>query len=222
MFLSLNRGSRFSKGLTILEMVVVLAVIAVILAFVAPATLSSSAANSLTAQGDHLYNQLTLARQTAITENRMIEVRFYNTVNKDEATLDTRTRTRSFVLVGTGDDGNPEKVSSIYNFEKQVVISSAAGLSTLTDEDSEGLNTGTNSDDILPNHPSSTSYTSFTFLPSGSTNLGDTSDGIDDTWHLTLTSATDDDLAIGTGETPKNYYTIQVSPHLGSLQRYRP
>lgn len=73
---SLLHSSR-SSAFTLVEVVVVLAIVTIIFAIGAPYTFSSMQAASLTSVGDTIMQKISLAQQRAVTENRVTALQFY-------------------------------------------------------------------------------------------------------------------------------------------------
>jgi uncharacterized protein (TIGR02596 family) len=67
----------FLHGFTLVEMVVVVAIAALIFTFATPYTLSAIQAASLSSAGDSLLHKLSLAQQRAVTQNKPVGVDLY-------------------------------------------------------------------------------------------------------------------------------------------------
>lgn len=197
---------------TLIELLMVIALIAIILAFVVPATNNILHGNDLTRAGQMVSDRLSLVRQMAIARNHKIEVRFYyyadpmsgSTTNALRAIqsfeMDTAT---SFVAL--------EKVQQL---PSGIIIDSGTTLSSIVPSPTSfslGTSAGMPS---IPRANYNYSYFAVHFLPNGSTDLLPTSD-----WFLTLHELNKGD---NLKKPPPNYITIDIDPVGGSLKTFRP
>ncbi|OYW71092.1 MAG: hypothetical protein B7Z37_28725, partial [Verrucomicrobia bacterium 12-59-8] len=75
----LRRGSHPAPaGFSLVELLVVVALVTMIIAVAAPYTLSAIQSANLTSAGDTLMQKLALAQQRSLTENRPVGVEFYH------------------------------------------------------------------------------------------------------------------------------------------------
>jgi uncharacterized protein (TIGR02596 family) len=211
--LKINRSRQrqcFRAGFSLVELLVVIAVIAVVMAFSMASFSTFSGATLLKRTGDHLIGFLAQARQDAIAGNSHVEVRFYQPRD-----LDAFDPQWSVLTVRENQDGTHRAVGSPYHFPDGLILNQSEALSSLIgglvkQPDTENLITASSSEPRF--------YTSFRFYSNGSTNLPVTSNG--DTWHITLMVSNN-----GNGsepEPPSNFFTIKVDPFTGTVRTFRP
>ena len=66
-----------SRAFSLVELLVVMAVIAIVAGFAVPAVTTMLKGSQLTQGSQMVVDQIALARQTALSRNRSVEVRFY-------------------------------------------------------------------------------------------------------------------------------------------------
>ena len=75
--MKLKAHSLASRAFSLVELLVVVAVIAIVAGFAVPAVTTMLKGSQLTQGSQTVVDQIALARQTALSRNRSIEVRFY-------------------------------------------------------------------------------------------------------------------------------------------------
>ncbi len=213
------------SAFSLIEMMVVLGVVGLLLAFAAPNLFSLITANSLTGEGTVLRNQLTLAQQNAVSKSADVEVRFFKFA--DESAAETEDRFRGYQLFQFNLEGEMAPTSGFFRIKAPVMIHEE--LSTLLQPNAEtssvdkkyGFTSPTEGEYDAPTGPGgeqvSTEYISFRFRPDGSTDLPYRSEG-EDTWYITLVQG---EGAINSNE-PDNYLCLQVNPYNGQVSEFRP
>jgi len=212
------------RGFSLIEMMLVLAVVGLLMAFAAPNLFSLITANTLTSEGTLLRNQLTLGQQKAVSKSADVEVRFFKLANLSAAR--TEPTFSAFQLFQYSEYGRLIPVSAFFRIRTPVAINE--GLSTLlqpgigsTKEDKKfGYDSPRAGVYDAPTGkggaPSPTPYVSFRFRPDGGTDLPAKAGG--DTWYLTLVQG---EGAADSME-PSNYVCLQVNPHNGQIEEFRP
>ena len=215
----LKRNTR--AGFSLIEMIVVVGIIAVIATFVVPAASTVIRGSQLTQASQVLSDQISLARQQAITKNHAIEVRFYRFADNEqpgeEVDKPETGQYRAIQLFEVLENGTAVPMGKINRLPSTVVINDGE-LSTLIDSQGNSPQTPKDPLDSDPELPRGVKkkykYVSFRFLPDGSTNLMP-----NENWYATLHSLTDEVQ----GDTPPaNFFTIQVDPVSGTTKNYRP
>ena len=84
------------RGFSLIEMMVVLTVVSILLAFAAPNLFSLISSSTLSGEGTVIQNQLTLAQQMAVSKSADVEVRFFKM--KDESAALNEEAFRAFQL----------------------------------------------------------------------------------------------------------------------------
>lgn len=217
--------SRRVSAFSLIEMMVVLGVVGLLLAFAAPNLFSLITANSLTGEGTVLRNQLTLAQQNAVSKSADVEIRFFKFA--DESAAETEDRFRGYQLFQFNLEGEMAPVSGFFRIKAPVMIHE--DLSTLLKTGAQasevdkkfGFVSPTSGSYEAPTGPGGeqemTDYIAFRFRPDGSTDLPYRSEG-EDTWYITLVQG---EGAINSTD-PDNYLCLQVNPYNGQVSEFRP
>jgi uncharacterized protein (TIGR02596 family) len=199
------------NGFSLMELLVVMALITIILTFAIPATTSMMKSNSLTQGSQALVSSLALARQTAIAKNRNVEVRFLKF--KDEEQGDTTEEFRGIQTVEIMSSSRAQPLGRLEKLPASVIINSTPELSSILDTGRRRERNGTES---LGRLGTDYSYMAIRFRPDGSVDLAP-----DETpWFLTLHEQRGGEAPTATP--PANFVTIEIDPFTGALKFYRP
>lgn len=204
------RATRARGGFSLIELISVIAVIAVVTVLAAPAFIGVSAGVELGVSATTVADTLSLARQTALSSNRPVEVRFY-TVPAPKGTPGTTIAVGLFRI----DDSGPTQIRQLAWLEKRVRMATTERFASLL------TGTQTASGPLTPLDPTGATtypYHYFQYRPDGSTNLAATAPG-DDTWHVMLHLATRPPTE---SAPPANYATVQLDPVTGRTKIFRP
>lgn len=226
-----NIASKTRRGFSLIEMLIVIGIVGLLLAFAAPNLFSLIGANSLSGEGTVIRNQLTLAQQLAVSKSADVEVRFFNI--SDEASGRADQAFRAFQLFQYNQRGDMVSISNFFRIRPPVMIHE--GLSPLLDANQ--ANNASKSDKkfgfVSPREgecpapvgvdgtPKMSDYVAFRFRPDGSTDLPNKSQGSGDkdTWYLTLVQG---EGVENQGGTPDNYLCLQINPYNGQISEFRP
>ena len=205
-----------SRAFSLIEMLIVVSVVGILLAFAAPQLFSLVQSTSLTSEGTALRNKMSQAQQIALSQNTDVEVRFFKM--KDAGNAETVPAFRAFQFYRYNQYGQLLPVSQFYRIRPPIVINEP--LSTL-------VNSAGSDKSISPSSGSAAipvvsdletfDYVSFRFKPDGSTDLPGRAKGGGDTWYITLTKGLPTDPTV-----PNNYFTVQLDPFNGRVTSYRP
>lgn len=201
------------KAFTLVEMLAVLAILAIFTAVTVPGLSSMVRDYNLMDAGNRIVGELNQARQTAISRNQCVEVRFY----LDNA--DHQYDCMISLIPATADAGNQWLERPLFLPMKVVFNTSNANYSPLiTTTTGTSPKAGTDNDPDSPSLLRGESYVAFHFRPDGSTDLD--ADAWSDAWCLTL-----DNIGgtAGKGGAPAvNYVTILLDPVVGRTRLYQP
>lgn len=213
------------RGFSLIEMLIVLGVVGLLLAFAAPNLFSLINASSLTGEGTLLENQLTLAQQEAVSKSADVEIRFFKLADESAAQVDEAYR--AYQLYQFNAEGEMIPISSFFRIKPPTAIHETlstllqTGLGNRKDEKygfispREGRSKAPTGDGGTMQD---TSYMAFRFRPDGSTDLPFRSGQARDTWYITLVQG---EGALNSSS-PDNYVCLQVNPYNGQISQFRP
>ena len=204
------------RAFTLVEILVVIAIIAILAAIITPAVSGIIASTELTVASGTVADTLNLARQTALGANRAVEVRFYKLPKKGAAAgspaADLAYRG---IAIFRLDDTGPRQIGTVVRIEGSVECADDQKYGTLlfhTEQD-EGTLPGGSAD-------SNEKFTYHRFLirADGTTSLPVTAppSGSGDTWHIMLHASHQP------AKDAANFATIQLDPETGRARVLRP
>ena len=204
--------SRSCRAFSLIELLAVIALMGILAAIVVPSIRGVSSATELSVSAASIVDTLNLARQTALSANRPVEVRFYEVPRSGDQTLAYRA-VGVYIIGETG----PTPIGRLTFLRNNVVMADTDAFGTLL----RGLPAG---EEALPTvDPSGTktfNYRTFTFRTDGSANLSRTTTlGGGDTWHLMLYDKT---RPLVGNTAPANHVTIQLLPDTGRTRTFQP
>jgi uncharacterized protein (TIGR02596 family) len=209
------------QAFTLIELMVVIAVVALLMAAMAPMVFSTLASSKLTAAGETLAAQISYARQRAVSANEEIEVRFYAYDDPELPGTEVNYLAMAVVKVtippgSTGSAGGipvGQVIGDVYYLPTGIALGRSNALSPAI------LSTGASN----PESPdrenvirkATATFRGFRFLPDGSSNLPPTPARC----YVTLV---EERYAGAQSEIPKNFFAIQIDPANGRTTTYRP
>lgn len=205
------------RAFSLLELLVVIAIIGILAGLVAVST-GGMRGNQLTQAGQMITGELSLARQTATSRNRSIEVRFLRLSDPANPDPAQSSRFRAIQTFQVEESGAVKPLGKLRRLPGGVIIDSGLALSTILDPASRTARTGAHSS---PAMGGDYEYFSVRFRPDGSTDLPPISGGVNQLWYLTLHGETAGDN-LGAGDLPPNFWTIQIDPVTGTTRNHRP
>jgi len=207
-----------AKGFTLIELLAVVAIMILIMAMVVPAFRSVGRATNLTAGANMVVDQLNVARQTALSQNCLVQVRFYKLPGPTDGTNATAYRAmRIFTYDPTGTVATP--LTSVKYLPTGAIMVSGA-FSTLLGPSYPGTSLApTTGTENLPGFNNAT-YVAFQFRPSGGTSL-DPNGVNNDKWFISFKLETDPVPASG-AKPANNFITAALDPVSGRLHVFRP
>ena len=218
-------AAALSRALTLVEMMVVMAIIIILITLVVPSMTSVLRANALTQGSQDIIGQLNLARQQALTMNHPVEVRFYQyadpNVGGEIAGEPATGKFRALQTFAVSDTGAALPINKVEHFPVTFMIDSGSTLSSLLAQATEGATSApvlTKSPQTynIPVADKAFNAVAFRFNPDGSTNLGTAPNG---GWFITSHQIQYGDRQ---SKVPPNFATLQIDPSNGALREFRP
>jgi uncharacterized protein (TIGR02596 family) len=229
--------NRRRSAFSLVELLIVVAIIGIIAGFGVPAVTGVLRGSALTQAASQLTDNLGLARQHAITKNRVIEVRFYRFGDPEqpgEKPADPSTGNfRAFQYFEVNESGVIVPVGKYQRLPDTMVMNPGEKLSTLLAEDPRRLVKSSDplfNKSVNPELPRGVGqkydYVWFHFNPDGSTDLpplgtkGKNSDG--GRWYITVHSIADLARTDNNNKPPPDFFTWMVEPVSGTSKTFRP
>jgi len=232
-------GRRGEAGFSLIELMVGLGVTLVFAAFAVPATTTILRGSQLQQGSQILVDQLSLARQYALSKNHPVEVRLIRfadpevpgEVDASGVSTPAKGNYRAIQIMETLDTIDPTNNDFVrLPLDKpqvlpQSIVMSKGAFSTLIPENPQAppnmpaQSTASSRDPVLPRKiGNSYDFMWFRFLPDGSTNLPAQSTlDADGAWCITLYNINDPPATL-----PKNFFTLQIDPVSGAIKQFRP
>lgn len=201
-------------GFTLIELIVVCAIIVILIVLVVPAVTTIGRGSAITNAGSMLVDQLNLARQTALTQNRMVEVRFYLL----PAETGSAEAVRAFELFLYDEAGRTTSpLGKINHFPTGVVAMADVVFSTILSDETNDR--GPEKAIVPALNDREVHYKSLRFRPGGATDLNPNGTSTGDKWFVSVRSEND---AVVTGRPANNYMTVMLDPVSGRIRTFRP
>lgn len=219
-----------AAAFTLIEMLVVVTIIVLLLAFSTPALMRTMQATRLSSAGDSLMGAISEAQQIAFSQNTPVEIRFF----KYPEGLDKEENFRSYQIFKVTqqftDNGTLQEklvpVGNLVRLTDSVIIAPDAKLSPILDggelkDEREGGDNGYSG-------VSDAHYNALRFMTDGSCRtVGVTNSGMavltyESLPQSFLTVTTESGQPITVDNLPKNFYTIQIDPFTGKARNYKP
>jgi len=215
-----KKRSGYHQGFTLVELLVVVAIMAIIVSASIPSVIGVLRSSRLTTGSSQLVNHFAMSRQYAMANNCEVEVRFYelpDAGNSSSTTPSVYRAYQSYALSSSGSSATA--ITKLLFMPDQICISNNTTVSSLLNPLSPPyFVAGTTAGTALGIFPASSySYTSFHFKPDGSTDLNPSSA---QTWCLSLVNQHDANQ--GTTGLPNNFITLQIDALTGRVRYFRP
>lgn len=197
-----------TKGFSLTELLVVIALMAILMAAAVPGTNSLLENNNITQTGQLLADQFAMARQAASVRNRTVEIRLFKLPVQS-------TKLYSAVQLWAPDTttGTLAPINRLVTFPKNVILSENSAYSPFLSK----LATATMSATAGP-MLANAAYATLRIRPNGI--VEPTPANVTDRANLFFTVL---NYRFATTTTlPNNYATVQLNPDTGSAQIYRP
>ena len=205
---------RIVLAFTLVELLTVMAVISILIAIVAPTAIQVLKGNNLTQSGEMVSDQFVLARQSALSSNRTVQMRFYQL----PTAVPGATPYNAVQCFRMDDNGTATPLTKVQPLKNNIIFSADKNYSSLITPPS-GNPTISGTDKIPAYGDQKCNYVGFQFLADGSTDLDPTAAKNYGGWFVTLLDTT---LPVPTSEPPRNYYTLRVEALDGHTRLFRP
>lgn len=204
---SLFKMLHAKAAFSLVELLVVIAVIAMLMSVIAPAAVSLLNSVNLTHAGQIVADQIVMARQAASASNRNVEIRFIKVGTGASADY------TAFQIMVPGSSGDMVALGKVVTLPQGIAVCQNEALSPPFADPQLAL-TGT-----MPFNggASSVPYTGFRIRPSGEVEpVPSTSNR--SKLYLTLAAT----RYVNANSAPANYVTVQINPDSGTVILYRP
>nr|WP_294401278.1 Verru_Chthon cassette protein D [Prosthecobacter sp.] len=196
-------------GFSLVEMVIVVAIVTMLIALATPYTLAALQSANLTSAGDTLMQKLAMAQQRSLTENRPVGLDFYYYTEDDIKGC----HAIQMISYNPATNQATQLEPPVY-FNKQSVVLVEGALSPMFSTNQTATSTGPAT--WNPFQTLGATFYRVIFYPNGTTSLRTPLR----TAYLTLISTKNFKPDISTA--PPNYYTVQLDPVTGRGHSYRP
>ncbi len=218
------------RGFTLVEVLIVIALIAMLLFLTVPGLKDVISGSKITAAADQIVGDLNLARQTALKDSVTVEVRFYKYSDPSARNEQRFGAYQCFRLVQDLNKPSDYTSKRILRpiFEKVktipqgvVLVESEQWSPLLTDETMSKENNRERVRGLIPGQrDTEAEYLSFVISPEGETSLDRTGAK---QWYLTLVNEGEYQKAPNpTALRPDNFIMLQVDPFTANVRRYQP
>ncbi len=228
------------RAFTLVEMIAVMAVIGIVAVFVVPAVSGMLGGSQLTQASSMLVDQVSLARQQALTKNIIVEVRFIQFADPEQpgenVSDPTTGKFRAIQLMEALPSGIavPLPGSKLQMLPPGVMMESSSPgsggpiYSTLLAQANGGAQY-TPSSNLLPADPElprgikrNYNYFSFRFRSDGSTDLAPIPPAVLGNWYGVTLHGINDSAKLRNGLQAINFFTLQLDPVSGATKVYHP
>lgn len=224
--------SRLKRAFSLVELLVVVAVIGIVATFAVPAVSGMLRGSALTTAASTVVDQMSLARQHALSKNRLVEARLYRFADPETPGEDvTQPATgyfRAFQFFEMSEAGVMVPIGKVVRLADTIVMHFSPTLSDILAEDPALIVTpDSKTDPELPRGVKHQyEYRAFRFFPDGTTSLSPTGvsgkPSAGGRWFATLLAINDINRTEGGTTPPPNFATWMIDPVTGTSKILRP
>jgi uncharacterized protein (TIGR02596 family) len=229
----LSKRLRAFRAFSLIEMLVVVTIVVLLLAFSAPALSRTLMASKLSAAGESIFGAISEAQQIAYASNVPVELRFFKVPDAFGVNPAYRSYQIFKIIQVTDSTGGSaqvkeslEPVNNLVSLPESVIIVPDITLSPALSGD--GLPDTKEGSSVGYSGVQTAVYNAWRFMPDGSCRkVGQSSGGFATLEYQTLTESfitltTESGQVITAQNLPKNFFTIQVDPFTGKARTYKP
>ncbi|OYW76119.1 MAG: hypothetical protein B7Z37_10225 [Verrucomicrobia bacterium 12-59-8] len=227
-------AARCRRGFSLIEMLVVVAIIAMLLALATPALTRTLQSSRLSSAGESLMGAIAEAQQTALATNTPVDVRFFSFIEDlDQAPVYHSYQLFKITQVNQGAGGTVDikevvvPVGNLIRLPEGIVIPVDSALSGAF-ANITGLDDTKENSQVGYSGVAKATYNAIRFMPDGTCRtVGATNKGMATLTFLTLpqnffTLTFGSGTAVTLATLPKNFFTIQIDPYTGKARSYKP
>jgi len=208
-------------GFTLIEILTVVSVMVLLMAFVAPAVVGMMQGSQLTQAGQLVMGQLDLARQEAIAQNAVVQVRFYKfadpSIPGQVPSNSSTWRFQGMQAFVISNISGAVPLGKMTRLPQGTIMDSGTTLSSMFNS---AQRTYTTTPTVpIPLANLQYAYYEVQFYPDGSPDLPPIIGTANQNWFFTVHSAVAGD---GLTKPPANFWTVQIDPINGVAKDYRP
>jgi uncharacterized protein (TIGR02596 family) len=207
-----NAIQRSQSGFTLIELMVVISIIALIAALSIPTVNLGAGGTGLVGTADKLEGQFAFAKQSAQSDNKTVQMRFFNYSNPDDGQYEKKFR--GYQLFYIDKDGNDKALGEFVALPAPLIITASPEFSTLVQPGLDVL--GAEEIPVGAESNITADFVGFNFRPSGDTNLRTT---VAQKWYVTILDEALDPQVSGAG-LPTDFITLMIDPFNGRVTRW--
>jgi uncharacterized protein (TIGR02596 family) len=227
------------RGFSLIEMLVVVAIVAMLLALATPALTRTMQASRLSSASEAMMGSIAEAQQTALASNSPVEMRFFSFMeDADQAPVYHSYQLFKITQTTQGSGGSATlketlvPVGNLIRLPDGIVIpvdANLTGIFTVSGSSSAGLPDKKENSQVGYSGVAGATYNAIRFMPDSTCRtVGATANGLAalifqtnlqlNFFTITFSSGS----AVTLAKLPKNFFTIQIDPYTGKARSYKP